>query len=58
LEKRTFSRAVDADWTRSRELGIRAVPTFVMNNRSIVGAQSYEVLEEFIKDETLSRNDG
>ena len=49
LEKRIFRAAVDADWTRSRELNITAVPTFVINNRSIVGAQPHEVLEEFIK---------
>ncbi len=48
LKKRTFSRAVDADWARSRELMVTAVPTFVMNGRRIVGAQPYGVLEEFI----------
>ena len=49
LKDRRFSAAVDADWARSRELRITGVPTFVMNNRSIVGAQPYEVLEEFIE---------
>jgi predicted DsbA family dithiol-disulfide isomerase len=49
LENRMFRGSVDADWTRSLELGITAVPTFVMNKQSIEGAQPYEVLEEFIK---------
>jgi predicted DsbA family dithiol-disulfide isomerase len=49
LENRMFRGAVDSDWMRSRELGISAVPTFVMSRRSIVGAQPYEVLEDFIK---------
>ena len=49
LENRMFRGSVDSDWMRSRELGVTAVPTFVMSRRSIAGAQPYEVLEEFIK---------
>jgi len=49
LEERIYRGSVDADWMRSRELGVTAVPTFVMSRRSIVGAQPYEVLEDFIK---------
>lgn len=49
LESRKFREAVDADWLRSRELGITAVPTFVVDRRAIVGAQPYEVLEKFLK---------
>jgi len=49
LEERMYRGSVDADWMRSRELGVTAVPTFVMNRQRIVGAQSYEVLEDFIK---------
>ena len=49
LEERMYRSSVDADWIRSRELGVTAVPTFVMNRQSIVGAQPYEVLEDFIK---------
>jgi predicted DsbA family dithiol-disulfide isomerase len=39
--------AVDADWARSRALGITGVPTFVINGQRLVGAQPYDVLEEF-----------
>ncbi|RJP69693.1 MAG: DsbA family oxidoreductase [Candidatus Abyssobacteria bacterium SURF_17] len=49
LESRKFRPAVDSDWLRSRELGITAVPTFVVGRRAIVGAQPYEVLEQFLK---------
>ncbi len=49
LKLRTFRDAVDADWSRSREMGITAVPTFVVVRRAIVGAQPYEVLEQFLK---------
>ncbi len=49
LEERTYRKAVDADWSRSRQLGVTAVPTFVADRQSIVGAQPYEVLEQFLK---------
>jgi predicted DsbA family dithiol-disulfide isomerase len=48
LEDRTFKDAVDRDWARARALGIAAVPTFLFNERMLVGAQPYEVLEQFL----------
>jgi predicted DsbA family dithiol-disulfide isomerase len=50
MEKRTFKAAVDADWTLSRQYGITGVPTFVVGNRGVVGAQPYEVLEQLVRD--------
>jgi predicted DsbA family dithiol-disulfide isomerase len=44
LRERTFKEAVDLDWARSRELGIRAVPTFFLGRQSLVGAQPYKKL--------------
>ena len=49
LSERLFKRAVDADWERSRELGITAVPTFVMNDRILVGAKPEAELDEFVR---------
>ena len=49
LEERRFKAAVDTDWQRSREIGVTAVPTFVMDGRILVGAQPYTVLAEFVK---------
>ena len=49
LELRTFKAAVDSDWSRSRALGITAVPTFVADHQKVVGFQSYEVLEQLLK---------
>lgn len=49
LESRTFKEAVDADWSRSHELGITGVPTFVIGQRESVGFQPYEALEQFLK---------
>ena len=50
LQSRTFREAVNSDWARSRELGITAVPTFVLGPSAVVGAQPYEVLEGFLKN--------
>lgn len=49
LESRTCREAVDADWSRSRQLGITGVPTFVMDHQGLVGFQPYEALEQFLK---------
>jgi predicted DsbA family dithiol-disulfide isomerase len=50
LESRAFREKVDADWKLCMELGITAVPTFVIGHQSAVGAQPYEVLEQFLKN--------
>lgn len=52
IEKRTHRAAVDADWEKSRQYGVTGVPTFVMGNRGVVGAQPYEVLEELVRQST------
>ena len=51
LRQRTMRAAVDADWTRSRALGVTGVPTFVMGRRAVIGAQPYEVLEKLVRAE-------
>jgi predicted DsbA family dithiol-disulfide isomerase len=48
LESRPYQGAVDADWLRSRNLGITGVPTFVMNHRGLFGFQPYEAFEKFL----------
>jgi predicted DsbA family dithiol-disulfide isomerase len=49
IEKRTHKAAVDADWEKSRAYGVTGVPTFVVGNRGVVGAQPYETLEQLIR---------
>ena len=49
LEERTHEETVDRDWQRAYDLGITAVPTFLMNGRRLVGAQSYEALEMMVR---------
>ena len=48
IQNRTYKEAVDKDWTRSYHTGVTAVPTFMINGSSLVGAQSYESLEKFV----------
>lgn len=49
LEKRTHKAAVDADWDKSRQYGVTGVPTFVVGNQGLVGAQPYEALVELVQ---------
>ena len=48
IKTRPFREAVDADWEKSRLLGITAVPTFVIGEQRITGFQPYEILENFL----------
>ena len=50
LQSRSFSDAVDADWDLSRRYGVTGVPTFVAAQKAVVGAQSYEVLENLLQE--------
>jgi len=55
LQLRTHKTAVDLDWKRSRQYGITAVPTFVIDHKGVVGAQPYEVLEHFLGENNIRR---
>jgi predicted DsbA family dithiol-disulfide isomerase len=55
LELRTHKAAVDSDWDRSHQLGVTAVPTFVLNQRGIVGAQPYEALVHFLEENNIEK---
>ena len=48
LENRKFQHAVDMDWDRSQAMGVTAVPPFLIGDQSLVGAQPYHVLEQFV----------
>ncbi len=48
LRERTFAARVDRDWDDSRLMGITAVPTFVMGQHKLVGAQSFENLSALV----------
>jgi predicted DsbA family dithiol-disulfide isomerase len=46
LVSRSFKEAVDNDWRRCAELGVNAVPTFLVGRYALVGAHPYEELEK------------
>jgi predicted DsbA family dithiol-disulfide isomerase len=48
LVERTFKDAVDADWEQARLYGITGVPSFVVGDQILVGAQPYDILEKFM----------
>nr|NJM03835.1 thioredoxin domain-containing protein [Desulfobacula sp.] len=52
IDGRSFSGAVDADWERSRNLGITAVPTFLMGLDRLVGAKPYATLKGLVEKYT------
>ena len=47
--------AVDSDWALSRELGVTAVPTYLIDGDAVVGAYPYEVLADFLEARHVSR---
>jgi predicted DsbA family dithiol-disulfide isomerase len=55
LNNRSFRDSVDRDWQRSRADGIEAVPTFGAGGRKVVGAESFEVLENLILEAGAKR---
>ncbi len=55
LTTRAFKAAVDEDWALSKEKSITAVPTFVINQERLVGAQPYEALEQMMEANRVKR---
>ena len=49
INKRLFKNKVDEHWKLSYQYGVTGVPTYIINNKSLVGAQTFEILEKFIK---------
>ncbi len=50
LSGRSYKDAVDADWKKSRDYGVTGVPTYVVAQTGIVGAQPFEAIEQLLKD--------
>jgi predicted DsbA family dithiol-disulfide isomerase len=55
LAARKFKNAVDADWSLAREKAITAVPTFMLNQDKLVGAQPYEKLVKFMETNGVNK---
>jgi predicted DsbA family dithiol-disulfide isomerase len=48
LSGRVYAGKVDKDWADAQLRGITAVPTFVMGQHKLVGAQNFEILAELV----------
>ena len=55
MQMKAFKESVDSDWALVDEMGISSVPTFVLNHQTLVGAQPYEVLEQFLWGNGIKR---
>ena len=58
IASKSFSDAVDADWHLARQTKVQAVPSFVMGDQVLVGAQSYQSLQKLMRDNGLSPRSG
>ena len=55
LTTRAFRASVDENWALSRAKGITAVPTFVMDHNTLVGAQPYEELKRLVEAQGVKK---
>jgi predicted DsbA family dithiol-disulfide isomerase len=55
IQQRTYQEATDLDCKRSLASNITVVPTFLLNNQILVGAQQYETLENFLISNNVKR---
>jgi predicted DsbA family dithiol-disulfide isomerase len=55
LGDRTYKAAVDSDWSRAHESSVTAVPTLLMKGQSLVGAQPYNVLANFMRQSGIKQ---
>ena len=55
LAMRAFKEFVDSDWALVDKMGVSSVPTFALDDQTLVGAQPYEVLEQFLRENGVER---
>jgi predicted DsbA family dithiol-disulfide isomerase len=55
LQMRAFKESVDSDWALVDKMGISSVPTFALDHQTVVGAEPYEVLEQFLRKNGVKR---
>jgi len=48
LTERTYQEAVENQMDEAVQMGINAIPAFVMNNRGFMGAQPYEMFQRLL----------
>ena len=53
IETRQFKGQVDSDWSRCKMMEVRVVPTLAIGENTLVGAQQYEKMEQFLRDNNV-----
>jgi predicted DsbA family dithiol-disulfide isomerase len=53
IEARQFKGQVDSDWSRCKMMGVMVVPTLAIGENTLVGAQQYEKMEQFLRDNNV-----
>ena len=54
IADRTLKEAIDTDWARAYEFRVTAVPTFFMNGHALVGAQTFNALADFMRQNNVN----
>ena len=54
----TFKHRVDRDWAMAEEMNIMVLPTFVVNQNRLVGAQPYHKLERLMEQNGVLKKKG
>lgn len=55
IQNRTYKDATESDFKRCKAVNITVVPTFLLNNKRLVGAQKYETLKDFLLSNDVRR---
>lgn len=55
LDQGTYKEIVERDWQRAEELGIDVVPTFVIGQNKLIGAQEYRSLSRFVDQNSVAK---
>ncbi len=58
LEAGTYKAQVDRDWSRAKALNILVLPTFLMDQERLVGAQPYAKLEKLMGKADVPKRTG
>ena len=52
LDSGKYASTVEDETQTTQSLGVRSTPTFLVNGRPIVGAQPFEVFQQYIEEES------
>jgi protein-disulfide isomerase len=56
LDSGKYAAVVQQETQLSRQLGVQSTPTFIINEQPVIGAQPYEVFQEYL-EQALAKED-